>query len=81
MRGEDDNGSANDVPLAYGSLQERRVLCMNIQRLLSPRQTGGKGAALRAKGGQAILPPDHFVESERVTRPASNQQTLEVIFV
>lgn len=53
---------------------------MNIQRLLSPRQTGGKGAALRAKGGQAILPPGHFVESERVKRPASNQQTLDVIF-
>lgn len=53
---------------------------MNIQRLLSPRQTGGKGAALRAKGGQAILPPNHFVESERVKRPASHQQTPDVIF-
>lgn len=53
---------------------------MNIQRLLSPRQTGGKGAALRAKGGQAILPRDHFVESERVKRPASHQQTPDAIF-
>lgn len=48
---------------------------MNIQRLLSRRQTGGKGAALRAKGGQAILPPHHFVECERVKQPAANQQT------
>lgn len=48
---------------------------MNIQRLLSPRQAGGKGAALRAKRGRAILPPHHFVESGRVKGPAFNRQT------